>query len=551
MMSIRTGFGIIGLVALGWFGLPAGPVLAQSSTTPSGGQMTDVSLSVKYVSAEHVYLDGGNLHGLSPGDSLSVTRDGDWIATVVVDFVAEHSASCRIERGSPNVKPGDTARGRVRFDPPAPRPRSPELSAPDPIPDSFFNRASRRPLAKLRGTISAVSHRLADASASDLDFSQSTFRINFRAREILGRPYTLTVKARLRHDDRTRPLSSIVPQSEWRDRIYALNLSYHDPTAAFNYDIGRIAVNELGGVGYLDGALVKRRLTGRWRVGVFGGTQPDWRNAEPQRSIQKYGGFVQIVRSGPRSRGFEGAIALTGEYQGRIVNREFVYLWARLRPGPVWTFTQSMELDINRGWRHDRSGERVTLSSLYATGRFTPTRWMTANLSYDNRTNYLTTQSLSVPDSLFDDAFRHGVRASVNLRSRRAWSLTAGGGYRKREGELSSTTSWNLVLSRRAFFSPLVTLTVQVYGFSSYLASGLNPSVRLRRRFPAGHTAGLAVGTYAYDATGLLEKRYNNWVRGEATYQLPFSIFVAGEYEYAWGDDLPGHRMTTEVGYRF
>ncbi|KAB2962247.1 MAG: hypothetical protein F9K18_10070, partial [Thermoanaerobaculia bacterium] len=66
-------------------------------------------ISVSYVSASAVYLDAGRAAGLDVGARLRLVRDGADIAEVEVDFVAEHSASCRIVRAPGSIRTGDRA----------------------------------------------------------------------------------------------------------------------------------------------------------------------------------------------------------------------------------------------------------------------------------------------------------------------------------------------------------------------------------------------------------------------------------------------------------
>ena len=61
-------------------------------------QAAEVTCSVKYLSAEHVYLDAGSGLGLTVGLTGRVVRAGEAIGEVAIVFVAGNSSSCTVNR---------------------------------------------------------------------------------------------------------------------------------------------------------------------------------------------------------------------------------------------------------------------------------------------------------------------------------------------------------------------------------------------------------------------------------------------------------------------
>ena len=64
-------------------------------------------LSVKYLSAENVYITGGKLDGINLGDQYAVIRDAKSIADIEVIYVADHSASCKVLKKEIGIQIGD------------------------------------------------------------------------------------------------------------------------------------------------------------------------------------------------------------------------------------------------------------------------------------------------------------------------------------------------------------------------------------------------------------------------------------------------------------
>jgi hypothetical protein len=514
------------------------------------------TFTVRYVSAENVYLAGGTAGGLAVGDTLTIERDGNPIGHVVVAYVAEHSASATAVEGTLAARPGDRARAILR-----------RAAAPGPVegamPATPAARDDRegldrgattqepgRPLARVSGSAGFEWEYVADDSDANLDFARPTLRLDLKAREILGGHHTLQLKGRLRYDDRTHALSSTVPESEWRDRIYVFSLGYEKAGAPYSYELGRIAGPTIGGIGYLDGALVSRRISPAVSAGLFAGLQPDWRDADPQGSIRKTGGFMRYENASGSARRVDGAVAFVGEYHGPTVSREFVVLASRLWSRTGWSLSQSAEIDVNRGWRFERAGERLSLTSVWLMGQARPLERLGLSLAYDGRTPHLTYDMRSVPESLIDEAFRDGLRGRISVRAARDWNVALTGGARRREGDDELTRSFGATITGARFPSRQMSLTAGVRGFAGEIADGVNPTLRLRRSFPQGHHLAVGGSAYLYRSAGLVERRENYSAGVDGAIQLR-ALHVGAEYERRFGDDLPGHRLVGEIGVRF
>jgi hypothetical protein len=545
------------VLALAMFPARAGTASAGSDVETRAAIPPVVKLfTIRYVSAENVYLAGGTAGGLAVGDTLTIERDGSPIGHVVVAYAAEHSASATAVEQNLGVRPGDRARAvlrRAAAPQPGERavPASPETRDDrERLEREATTQRPRRPLARLSGSAAFEWEYVADDSDANLDFTRPTLRLDLKAREVLGGNHTLQLKGRLRYDDRTHALSSAVPESEWRDRIYVFSLSYDNAGAPYSYELGRIAGPTIGGIGYLDGALLSRRISPAVRAGLFAGLQPDWRDADPQGSIRKTGGFVRYENASSGERRIDGAVAFVGEYHGSTVSREFVVLATRVWSRTGWSFSQSAEIDVNRGWRFERAGDRLSLTSIWLMGQVRPAEWLGLSLGYDGRTPHLTYDMRSVPETLIDEAFRDGLRGRVSVRAARDWNVSLTGGARRREGDDELTRSLGATITGARFPTKQMSLTAGVRGFAGEIADGVNPTLRLRRSFPQGHHLAVGGGAYVYRSAGLVEQRENYSAGVDAAIQLR-AVHIGTEYEHRFGDDLPGHRLLGEIGVRF
>lgn len=304
----------------------------------------------------------------------------------------------------------------------------------------------------------------------------------------------------------------------------------------------------VGGSGYVDGVILSRSVSRTFRVGVVGGLQPTWSDAAPREELRKFGAFVAYEGDPSAPTNWRASVAATGEYGDADVSREFLRLSSQMRRGP-WFLAPSVEVDVNRGWRETRSGTTLSVSNVYVTSRYAPTRALSASLTYDGRANVVTLETRSVPDSIFDDATRHGLRSSVRLRLPGQWTLSVGGGLRGREGT-GTSRNWNGSVTYAGLLDRRLSISARYQRFDGPLASGSNPSVLILNSFRGGHTAGVNVGAYIYDSFGSGTIR-NFWTRVHGTYETRFGVYVRAEIQHDWGDDIQRDEITGGIGYRF
>jgi len=511
------------------------------------------TFGVKYVSADHVYLQGGKKDSLRVGDVLKVLRGRREIGTVRVEYVSAHSASCGITDKKADFKAGDQARlmqraeQRKTIQARATTPRRRVNNTAETVTKSPAIKSKTR----VRGYVSLQYYYFHDTSQQRFDFSQPTLRFRLSVTRLWQRHFNLEIRFRSRYNQRQRRINGIVPRSEWQNRLYTFTFSYDAPQAIWNFRIGRIISNAFSGVGYIDGTLVKARLGAFWHAGVFAGTQPDGRTSAFRTEVQKYGGFVRFLQGNFAGNRLEVLWAGVGEYHGSAISREFTYLQTSYYHGRRFSLYQNIELDINRGWRRQRSGQALSLSGLYCNASYHYSPEISASLSYDNRKNYYTYEIRSLADSLFDAAFRQGLRLSVFTRVSRNYRIALNLGLREKSTDVRYSYSYGLRVTRRNFFGAANRMAFRFNGFDNVFASGYNPNLTFTRHFSNGHFVSLAYNGYMYALKNQSQNRFNQWIRLYGQLELPARLYVQGSVEYSFGDDVKGYRTLVECGYRF
>jgi|CXWL01.1.fsa_nt_gi hypothetical protein len=543
--------GLVAVWLLVWL-LPATVLAAGTSVR---------ELTVSYQSASAIYLDGGRQEGLAVGSRLEVRRGGVAIGMLEVAYVADHSASCRVVSQRQSIQTGDvvvllTPVGTNGGEAPTlgPQPAVPEPLVPRPVAARPLTttQAPKRPRTKISGVLSYGYQQFADASANPFDYTESTGRLSLRVRNLNGLPLDLRVRGRGRQVDRTG--FGLTPTTgSTSNRLYELSLSYTPPEGRFAWSVGRLGASPFVGIGYLDGALGQFQLSRRWYVGGFAGSRPEVTELGLASAGTKYGGYLRFSTPAEQRPAYaEVVLAGVGEYvKGGEVSREYVSLESRFGSGTRWSVFQRLEVDLNRGWRQELSGSSTQISNASLSATYHFTKSLRGLVTYDQHRNYLTFETRPLPEDVFNRFLREGARASLEWEGGGGWNASVGAGSERDDSGSAPTTSATAAVYQTNLFHWNMLAGFDVTSYSGGVASGYVAGLRFRRYFQAGHDLGLTFGASQASLAGDPTTRQNQWVRLSGTWQLPFRLYLLGEYEYDTGDDLRGQRYTLEMGYQF
>lgn len=539
------------------------PVLIQA-------QSGSVPFSVRYRTADTIYLDSGKAAGIDVGDRLEVLRGGKVIATIEVIFAADRSASAKVLTELQPVETGDRVRLLGEAAPPPP-PATPRVETPEPSPQPSEERSdegTRSRLSRTRVTGAVTLDWESFSNGADTDeersFDRTVGRLNLRVRDIAGTPLQLRLRARSLEINREGELGGSLLSTESRDRLYEAALIYDEPDRRFAVRAGRLGTSPFLGLGYLDGVLAETRLGAGFAVGGLYGRRPDLEELGFQSTGQKLGAFVRFEpRTEIQETERDMGLLLAGiREEGDLgISREYVTVESHFGSGSRWSFFQHAEVDLNTDWREERADSQTTLSTLSVTalGRLT-SRGRLA-ITYDRFERYFTEEDRLLPEELFDRLWRQGLRVSWQTERPEGLNLSFQGGLRRREegiadpalGFVEARETYSLGLGVHHPRLPGLGLSVgtNVLGFSSDSAEGLLVTARAGRRLRAGHEISISLGGNAY-RTAFEEERTLAWGRTTLWLELPLDLFGQAEFEILRGDDdLQGERLRLGLGYRF
>lgn len=545
----RLSINLIFLLALMVFiGIPAAS-MAQESPVPS-------QYRVKYRSVDRIYLEGGKADGLLPGDRVGLYVHDSLVTVLEVVYASDHSASCKIVSGDTELKAGQmlTVVGRVE------RTEQEPVDVSSPV-DTSVQTNNVRPLAKatrgarsesrVYGSAAIQWMSQHDQTGAGLNYNQSTFRLNLRASNMWSRPMAMVIRTRGQHDDRSRSFSTGASGSDWDNRIYEFSLTYGGNGTATAFQVGRILPRHLSRIGYVDGAAIDFGVGSGWHVGASGGMKPRWQYSSDDVSLQKYGAYFGYENRDRKNLRIDQYVAMAGEYHGNEISRELIDIQGSLNvSNGIWLNNQ-FEIDINRGWRRDKSGSSFGLSSVYLSARWRMSKHVTFGSTYDTRKNYWTYVQQSIADSLFDDQLRRGARADMNLTLPYKVNFNSQIGYRKVAGDSDPTVSLVFYLSKSGLPTPQTRISLRYSSFNGPSNDGHNYNVRVSQRLGEALSLEAANGRYQYQLASSNESRSNNWWEGVVRLEALRFWYADLLYQNDSGDDVAGYTLRIELGRRF
>ncbi|MFQ5754163.1 MAG: hypothetical protein ACE5HI_19425 [bacterium] len=384
---------------------------------------------------------------------------------------------------------------------------------------------------------------------SDLDYNQLAFRSKLEVKKLLGIPLSLRFRWRSKTFNRQKTLSDDIASDEWNTQIYELGLIYENRNSPFEFSLGRILSHRIRGIGYIDGALFSFKMHGPWRFGLAGGTQPSLRGSSFQISEQKFGVFLNFEQGDYRTQKISTTLAFTGRYYSGTVSREFIYVQNNLWKGSKFSIYQTVELDLNRGWKNDMGHNFLQLSNFFFNSRYSPVDFIALTLSYDARKNIRVFETRSIPDSLFDETTRQGLHTGITLRLPYRIRLSGNLGIRLRKGNLNNTLSASGALRVRNIFNTWATFNARFSYFSTMFTKGYRPNINLRIPILREFSLNLGGGSYIYQT--ITHTTRSNWLETDGYYRINRWLFANFGYRYFFDERLNSGRLFVETGVVF
>jgi len=506
---------------------------------------------ILHFSRSSVYIDKGEVDGLTPDSELAVYREGRKIGDMRVSYLARHSASCRVVTAEGSFEHGDEVRYMaVELTPVAKEPTGPTLRVED---------VSAKPLVlPLRDVGPHLDGRCAlewgafdDAGDTGGDYQRPSVYLRLNSRRLFHRPLELRVRLRIEELRRSREVGSELPLTERLYRFYRLSLTYDDSRKPFRVAAGRLFSYDLRAAGSWDGVLLEYRACKRWRIGVLGGGEPEITSGKPEFERRQWGGYATYT-AGTRGRTrYQGTVGVVGRYDGGGVSREFAVVTNEFSAGRRLRVRQDLELDVNREWRKEAAGSDQTLSRFNVLLERQFTERFHGHVGYDYFRNVRRSDTRDIPDSLFFDPLLQGMRLGAGYTLSPSWTVHARVGVRDQSNEEKRPVYGNARVGWRDALGSGANLQLRYAYADGRIAQSHAPSLDVRRQFGSALRLGLGVGARTYEGQDRRSfTAEGQRVRFYGTYLLTRRIDFQWLYSLASGDIAPGSRIVLRLGSR-
>jgi hypothetical protein len=405
---------------------------------------------VQYVSSASVYLDAGRGAGLVEGATVQVQRQGQTIAELLVEFVAENSAACKLLAASQPLRAGDA----VVFTP------APAAPAGGSVPGGTATGSTARPTARAARQQGVFAHLGSPNGTIVLGYLQSddpagTYR-NPALRADLRWEGSEREQLALRlRGDRPQVDPEVGETRSAVVRLYEGSLRYRSRRERFEVDAGRTLPLRLETMGYVDGASVRWRPAAGLRLGVVGGGGSDIVASEFGTRGWKLGGFLEAHdarrAAGPaRWRALAGAVRL--EDPG-ITRRQFVVQRADAAFGRRARASQYLELEVNPGWKRARGEPRTDVATLSVSTQIAVHRRVDLAAGFDRRHDPLLPEARVL--AVLPERLRTtGVQGSARLQLGRGAALRLGADYRFLPDGTRRSRAWDAIATAGRLGTP-------------------------------------------------------------------------------------------------
>ncbi len=502
----------------------------------------EVSAEVTYVAWRTLYLDAGSAHGIRSGASGLLYHESTLLGEIEIVAVAESTSVATLSSDSSTAHPGDRAVILIEI------PTSADVPKIVQAPSTADAKSADLPVAKRRkqprrftGRASLQTDIYQNNSGTDIN-PGATLRSTITGIVASNSQFSLKYRGRqhTNSDDR-----------EWQHRLYEADLSFESEQQRWRASVGRIQASSVAGIGYLDGAYGEQELGRGLAVGAFGGAQAGVDLSLSDFSTTKGGILITHRRNETSARRSQMTVAMAGEYVDGNISREFVYQQVTVGLGNAFSLYESSDFNINRGWRREVEGSVLSLANVLANVRYSPLQTVTLSVGYDGRARYHDWETRETPDSLFDDAIRHGLRAGVELLFLRAARLSAQQSYRSDPTTDTFYPSGSYTLSSNALIHGAFGATLRFNTFSNPYSTGQLKSMSATWALVRNADLRAEYGQTHYDYRLTEYSSNSEWIRASFDLSLRRGTYMSLQAEQNSSVDETTIRTFIELGQRF
>lgn len=387
---------------------------------------------ITYKSSQNVYVQFDSTNGIKPGDTLFVKTKGKYVPAVSVSFISSRSCA-GANLSSNNLKIGDELIAfvpiinktdlKVMVDKDSTF-RVSSLSSDNVI---VKNRTEikTRPFPNTSGRISIQSY--SNLLQNDPSANSQRWRYTFRFDAENIQQSGLSVSTYTSYLYRADEWQLIVKKPWDYLKVYDLSLGY-DFGNETKVRIGRYLNPRIANISSVDGLQLQTKLSDYFG-GLVLGSRPNFITFGFEPKLLEFGGYIGRIDT--LSDGLmENTLGFFQQMNKSKTDRRFAYFQHNNSILRNFNLFLSSEVDlfaVEKGVPKNK----LSLTSLFLSSRYSPTRTVAFTLSYDARKNVIYYETFKTRiDSIFENETRQGLRLGTNLRLFNSIFIGLNAGYR-------------------------------------------------------------------------------------------------------------------------
>jgi hypothetical protein len=492
---------------------------------------------VSYKSTTNVYVKFSSTKNIKIGDTLFVQLDSRLVPALVVKHLSSISAvgtplgNIVLEVNDRTVAKNPSPMKLPNEEPKQLDPKDVELSEEineDVINELIMTQPERPQIIHGRLAINSYSSR---SSEKNEGITRLRYTLSGKAENIGGSKFTAESYAIYRQKYIGGSLFQDTLQNPLRFYNLALQYDFNDASRII---VGRKINPYVSNLGAIDG--VQGQFgTGNFLFGAIVGSRPDFINYGYNAELMEYGGYFSHQLN--KSSGYmQTTLAVMEQKNNAKTDRRFSYIQHSNSLAKNVNLFTSFEIDMYKVEK-ELPTNSFSLSSMYISLRYRPTRKFSIAASYDARKNVIYYESYkNFIDQLIDIETRQGFRLRFNFRPIKYLTMGSSAGYRYQANTPKPSRSLYNYLSytRVPFIQASVSLTSTILS-TNYL-EGLIYGIRINKNFINGRL-GVQMHykkvnyTYAYTETPLNQRIAGINLTFRIVRSLSFSLTYEGTFE--------------------
>lgn len=395
------------------------------------GQKEFLQGEITYIGQENIYARFSSTENIQIGDSIYININNKSIPIFIVNqkssssVVGKKITSIDIQIGTKVAFEFNTNKTHQTDQLEKKDSLTPIISqvkpvVSDSVPDKINNSLEKR--ENISGRIALTANANINENASNYQAFRAAFSFNLK--NLNNSPFSFSTYMIYRHRYGVEQ-----QQRSFFDDYKIFDLAANYQKSKTNIWLGRKINNYIANIGAIDGVQADYAI-GRFKIGAFGGSRPDFINYSFNLNLIQYGAYIVHENNGEKNYS-QSSLAFANQLNSGQIDRQFLY-FQHNNNNLVKNLSMflSSEVDLYSKIAGVAS-HQFSLTGLYLMLRYRILKNLSVSASYDNRRNIIYYESYQTfIDQLISQETRQGFRFQISYSPTKRINLNTSAFFR-------------------------------------------------------------------------------------------------------------------------